>query len=62
MDLAKTIQWRIPMAADSVQHSEPNAAQIDVHARNYAGFLTILRRSTIAVAIIAAIVVYIIAS
>jgi hypothetical protein len=50
------------MAADSVQHSDSNAAQIEVHARNYAGFLTILRRSTIAVAIIAAIVVYIIAN
>jgi hypothetical protein len=50
------------MAADSVQHSESNAEHFDVHARNYAGFLTVLRRSTIAVVIIAAIVVYIIAS
>ena len=50
------------MAADSVQHSESNAEQIQVHARNYAGFLTILRRSAIAVAIITVIVVYIIAS
>ena len=50
------------MAADGIQQSDANATLFQVHARNYAGFLTILRRSTIAVAIIAAIVVYIIAS
>ena len=49
------------MTADGTQ-SHDNAAQLVVHERNYDGFIVILKRSTIAVAIIAAIVVYIIAS
>ena len=50
------------MAAESVQQSESDDADFQVHARNYDGFLTILRWSSIAVAIITVIVVYIIAS
>lgn len=50
------------MAADGIQQSESNADNFTVHARNYDGFLTILRRSAIAVAIITMIVIYIIAS
>ena len=50
------------MAAESVQQSESDDADFQVHVRNYDGFLTILRWSSIAVAIITVIVVYIIAS
>lgn len=49
------------MAGNGTQQQD-NAAQLMVHERNYDGFIAILKRSTIAVAIIAAIVVYIIAS
>jgi Bacterial aa3 type cytochrome c oxidase subunit IV len=47
------------MAADQVN---PQAGKMDypAHERNYSGFIRILKMSTVIVAIIAAIVVYII--
>ena len=48
------------MAANGVQQDGSNAGEFTVHKRNYDGFLKVLRRSTIAVAIIAIIVIFII--
>ncbi len=39
---------------------QSNGTEFEVHKRNYDGFLVILKRSTIAVLIVAAIVVFII--
>lgn len=49
------------MAADGTQQ-DITVHEYEPHERNYLGFLKVLKRSTIAVAIIAAIVIYIIAS
>ena len=50
------------MTADGVQQQQQGASGMDLpaHRRNYEGFLRVLRRSTIAVAIVTAIVILII--
>lgn len=48
------------MAAESLEQQDANGTELRVHKRNYDGFLKILKRSTIAVAIVAAIVIFII--
>jgi len=50
------------MAANGIEQHEANGMDQPAHERNYEGFLKVLKRSTIAVAIITAIVIYIIAS
>lgn len=50
----------IGMAADGVQQEGANGTEFVVHKRNYDGFLKVLKRSTIAVVIVAAIVIFII--
>ena len=47
------------MAADGAQ--QQSNSEYQVHHRNYESFLTVLRRSTIAVAIVTAVVLFIIA-
>lgn len=48
------------MAANGVQQDNSSGTDFVAHQRNYDGFLRILKRSTIAVVIVAAIVVFII--
>lgn len=48
------------MAGNGVQQESSNGSEFIVHKRNYDGFLKVLRRSTIAVVIVAAIVIFII--
>ncbi|MEO6247395.1 MAG: aa3-type cytochrome c oxidase subunit IV [Sphingomicrobium sp.] len=50
------------MVANGIEQNDVSGMDLPAHERNYDGFLKVLKRSTIAVAIIAAIVVYIIAS
>lgn len=50
------------MAANGIEQQQATGMDLPAHERNYEGFLKILKMSTIAVAIIAAIVIYIIAS
>lgn len=51
------------MAADGMQHQQgASGMDLPAHRRNYEGFLKVLRRSTIAVAIVTVIVVLIISS
>ena len=47
------------MAADGAQQ-DANGTEFQVHQRNYLGFLTILKRSMVGVAIITALVIYLI--
>lgn len=49
------------MAADGIQH-DSQVEDFPAHQRNYDGFIAILKWSSIAVAIITAIVMFIIAS
>lgn len=48
------------MASDGTPQTPAGAMDVQAHERNYEGFLKVLKRSTIAVAIVAAIVVFII--
>ncbi|MCA1653130.1 MAG: hypothetical protein ABR588_09590 [Sphingomicrobium sp.] len=48
------------MAADGMQQQDGTGSEFQVHERNYNGFLTVLKRSVIAVAIVTAIVLFII--
>ena len=48
------------MAADGMQQRQ-SSAEYQVHHRNYEGFLTMLRRSTVAVVIVTALVLFLIA-
>ena len=50
------------MAANGIEQNDASGMDLPAHERNYEGFLKVLKWSTIACAIIAAIVVYIIAS
>ena len=50
------------MAANGIDQHNASGMDLPTHERNYEGFLKVLKRSMIAVAIITAIVVYIIAS
>lgn len=49
------------MAADSIQQQDAVTDDVEVHERNYHGFLKVLKWSMGAVAIITAIVILIIA-
>ena len=62
MDAANYFHGSPSMAAQGVDQQNGTGHEYQVHQRNYAGFLTILRRSAIAVAIVTAIVIYIIAN
>jgi hypothetical protein len=48
------------MAADGVQEQGASGMDLPAHRRNYEGFLKVLRRSAVAVAIVTAIVILII--
>ena len=50
------------MAANGIEQQDANGMDFPAHERNYEGFLKVLKRSMIAVAIVTVIVVYIIAS
>ena len=50
------------MAANGIEQQEATGMDLPAHERNYEGFLKVLKWSTIVALIIAAIVVYIIAS
>jgi len=50
------------MAANGIEQHEASGMDLPAHERNYDGFLKVLRWSAVAVAIITAIVIYIIAS
>lgn len=50
------------MAANGIEQNDVNGMDLPAHERNYDGFLKILKRSTIAVAIISAIVILIISN
>lgn len=50
------------MAADGIQQQGASGMDLPAHRRNYEGFLKVLRLSTIAVAIVTAIVIWIISN
>lgn len=50
------------MAANGIEQNDVNGMDLPAHERNYDGFLKILKRSTIAVAIVTAIVILIISN
>lgn len=50
------------MAVDGVQGDSASGMDLPAHIRNYDGFLKVLKRSTIAVAIVTAIVILIISN
>ena len=48
------------MTANGMEQHDASVDDFPIHERNYNGFLTILKRSALAVAIVSAIVIFII--